>query len=194
MNDFGPMGHAGPTRRRGPGGPTDADEDPAGDHAADGTRHGRRPTPDPSGRVNRPAGVLLDPSTSLLRYTALPRLLYRPPSGQISQTGKLYAYGTLPAAPLPAPECPCFTCVPPVLREAGQFLTNRNHADTVCQRPWLTVGRVRYSTVTGRWSEASRAAGVSSTSCARSAAASSPVTRIASMRRHIPCLPYASPG
>ena len=43
-----------------------------------------------------PAGVLRYPSTSLLRATPAPHLLYRPQPRQICQTGKVPAYGTLP--------------------------------------------------------------------------------------------------
>ena len=47
----------------------------------------------------------------------------------------------------------------------------------------------RYSTVTGRWSEAARVCSVSCTRCARIAGTSGPVTRTASMRRRIPRWP-----
>ena len=47
----------------------------------------------------------------------------------------------------------------------------------------------RYSTVTGRWSEAARVCSVSCTRCARRAGTSGPVTRTASMRRRTPCAP-----
>ena len=43
-----------------------------------------------------PAGVLRYPSTSLLRATPAPNLLYRRQLRQICQTGKVSAYGTLP--------------------------------------------------------------------------------------------------
>ena len=43
-----------------------------------------------------PAGVLRYPSTSLLRATPAPHLLYSPQPQQICQTGKVPAYGTLP--------------------------------------------------------------------------------------------------
>src|SRR5512146_2718764 len=61
---------------------------------------------DPVGQVIRsrsilgPAGVLRYPSTSLLRATPAPHLLYRPQLRQICQTGKVSAYGTLPPAHL----------------------------------------------------------------------------------------------
>src|SRR5207237_10179416 len=57
---------------------------------------------DPAGQVilgwsiHGPAGVLRFPSTSLLRATPAPHLLYRPQPQQICQTGKVPAYGTLP--------------------------------------------------------------------------------------------------
>ena len=67
-----------------------------------------------------------------------------------------------------------------------------------CAQPFIDCGKRhsdykscikagRYSTVTGRWSEASRANVVSVTWCARSALVSSPVTRMPSMRRLTPC-------
>ena len=46
-----------------------------------------------------------------------------------------------------------------------------------------------YSTSTGRWSEAERDCGVSTTRCVRSAGTSALVTRTASMRRRTPCAP-----
>jgi hypothetical protein len=46
--------------------------------------------------IHGPAGVLRFPSTSLLRATPAPHLLYRPQPRQICQTGKVPAYGTLP--------------------------------------------------------------------------------------------------
>ena len=47
--------------------------------------------------IHGPAGLLRSPSTSLLRATRLQHLLYSPPPRQIWQTGKVPAYGTLPA-------------------------------------------------------------------------------------------------
>jgi hypothetical protein len=47
-----------------------------------------------------PAGVLRYLSTSLLRATPAPHLLYRRQLRQICQTGKVSAYGTLPPAHL----------------------------------------------------------------------------------------------
>jgi hypothetical protein len=56
-------------------------------------------------------------------------------------------------------------------------------------RPYSRAAEGRYSTVTGRWSEAARVCSVSCTRCARRAGTSGPVTRTASMRRRTPCAP-----
>jgi len=95
---------AGPRRRE----PADATRpaglvDPAVRVAAEQPRPPASGGHDPAGRVIRgwsilgPAGVLRYPSTSLLRATPAPHLLYRRPPRQICRIGKVPAYRTLPA-------------------------------------------------------------------------------------------------
>src|SRR5581483_6860997 len=57
--------------------------------------HARTGQAIPGRSILGPAGVLRYPSTSLLRATPAPHLLYRPQPQQICQTGKVSAYGTL---------------------------------------------------------------------------------------------------
>ena len=220
------------------------------------------------------------PSTSLLRVTPAPSLLYRPRLWQICQTGKVPAYGTLPAVhrdrqisvysrsqhrpekighSFPYGQQPrrdkralttpvrdgtssrprgkgsdrrrqCFAAQrlrrsaqrygtrvpwrsnalnpgfhgvrsaaqasealpqasearPPGIRtrSSAPWRVPVDHA-----RPYSRAAAGRYSTVTGRWSEAVRVCSVSCTRCARRAGTSGPVTRTASMRRRTPCAP-----
>src|SRR6266702_6259031 len=111
-------GASGPLRR----GPATA-MGPATDVAAGQSRPPTSGGHDPSGQVIQgrsflgPAGVLRYPSTSLLRATPAPHLLYRPQPRQICQTGKVPAYRTLPPVHL----CVCINVYFRARRRSGEI-------------------------------------------------------------------------